>query len=144
MLGFYVFCYDTPMKQQKTQPTKQDVATYISKIDLANKKHDAEQLLEIFGSCTSEKPVLWGPSMIGYGSYHYKYASGHEGDSFKVGFSPRKTTFVLYGLTHPSTEDKIKELGKIKRGVGCIYIKKLSDINIETLEEIIREAYCAI
>ncbi len=86
------------------------------------------------------EPKMWGPTIIGFGSYHYKYASGHEGDSMLIGFSPRKPQFSLY-VSAPGNDNKklLAQLGKYKMGKACIYFKKLADINLETLEKLSKE-----
>lgn len=99
------------------------------------RKGHGEILLDIFSRATGEEPVMWGPSMIGYGSLHYRYASGREGNMFVVGFSPRKAKLVLYGL------EPRDDLGKFTASKACIYVNKPEDINLEILEDMIRTAF---
>lgn len=93
-------------------------------------------LIELMSKWSGFEPKMWGPTIVGFGSYHYKYASGHEGDAPLIGFAPRKAAFSLY-VYSPVEEHKhlLKELGKFKMGKACIYVKKLSDINVITLEK---------
>ncbi|RZN81425.1 MAG: DUF1801 domain-containing protein [Winogradskyella sp.] len=126
------------MAKNKTVETKKDVIEFInSYVDNDLKKTDSIQLIELLTEWSGFKPKMWGPTIIGFGSYHYKYASGHEGDAPLLGFSPRKTAFSLY-VYSPTEEHKplLDDLGKFKMGKACIYVKKLSDINIEVLEKI--------
>ncbi len=105
--------------------------------DTEQKKTDSFRLLDLMSEWSGFSPKMWGPTIIGFGSYHYKYASGHEGDAPLIGFSPRKAAFSLYVYT-PTAENKhlLDDLGKCKIGKACIYVKKLSDIHIEALEKI--------
>ncbi|MCF8449147.1 MAG: DUF1801 domain-containing protein [Taibaiella sp.] len=122
--------------QNKTTETKVDVTDFVnSYVDNAQKKADSFQLIELMTKWSGYEPKMWGPTIIGFGSYHYKYASGHEGDAPIIGFSPRKAAFSLYVFS-PTEDNKhlLENLGKFKMAKACIYIKKLSDINISTLE----------
>ncbi|MDQ0278187.1 hypothetical protein QO003_002490 [Arthrobacter silviterrae] len=133
----------TGKSTNKTQPTAADAAQFIDAVDTsAVRRADARALLDIMGQETGEPAVMWGPSIVGFGSYHYKYASGREGDAAAVGFSPRKAKLVIYGLTYPpGAEQLLDRLGTFKRGAGCIYLNKLADINEGVLRELIRAAY---
>jgi hypothetical protein len=125
-------------KKNKTIETEISVTDFISSyVDNDQKKVDSFQLIELMGEWSGFKPKMWGPTIIGFGSYHYKYASGHEGDAPLIGFSPRKAEFSLYVFS-PIEENKrlLNDLGKFKIGKACIYAKKLSDINISTLEKL--------
>lgn len=127
--------------KNKTTETEVNVTDFInSYVDNAQKKADSFQLIELMTKWSGFKPKMWGPTMIGFGSYHYKYASGHEGDSMLIGFSPRKVEFSLY-VTAPGNENKqlLDKLGKYKMGKVCIYFKKLADLNIEILEKLSNE-----
>ena len=124
--------------KNKTTETEVNVFDFINfYVDNEQKKQDSFRLVERMREWSGYEPKMWGPTMIGFGSYHYKYASGHEGDAFIIGFSPRKAEFSLYNYS-PTEESKelLKNLGKFKTGKVCIYIKKLSDINLETLEKL--------
>lgn len=98
---------------------------------------EGRRLLETFDEVTGEKAVMWGPTMIGYGSYHYTYASGREGDAFRLGFSPRKANLALYGLQqHPSAPGLLEELGRHKVGAGCVWVTRLENIDLGVLREL--------
>jgi hypothetical protein len=125
-------------KANKTSETNVNVTDFVnSYVEKDEKKADSFQLIELMSKWSGFEPKMWGPTIIGFGSYHYKYASGHEGDMPLIGFSPRKAEFSLY-VYSPTEESKLllDNLGKFKMGKACIYIKKLSDININTLEKL--------
>jgi hypothetical protein len=126
------------MAKNKTTETEISVVDFInSYVDTNQKKADSFRLIELMSKWAGFEPKLWGPTIIGFGSYHYKYASGHEGDSPLIGFSPRKTEFSLYVFSPIEEQIRILDsLGKFKKGKACIYIKKLSDINIKALEKL--------
>lgn len=125
------------MYKLKTKASDNSVIDFIEKIENAQKKADAYLLLEIFSETSKYEAKMWGDSMIGFGSYHYKYASGHEGDAFLVGFSPRKAKISLYlDLWEPESE-VLTRLGKYTNGKACVYINKLSDIDVEILKQLI-------
>jgi hypothetical protein len=126
------------MATQKTAETKASVSDYINQITDETKRKDAFLLVDFFQNQTNLVPKMWGQSIIGFGSYHYKYASGHEGDAPLIAFSPRATAISLY-LHLPSEQRAvlIQKLGKTKSGKGCIYVKTLSDINLNVLNELI-------
>jgi hypothetical protein len=106
-------------------------------VDNDQKKQDSFQLMGLMEKWSGFKPKMYGPTIVGFGSYHYKYASGHEGDAPLIGFSPRKAEFSLY-VYAPEAEDKklLDELGKYKMGKACIYFKKLADLNLDVLEKL--------
>jgi hypothetical protein len=125
-------------KANKTTETAVSVTDFInSYVEKDEKKTDSFELIKLMSKWSGFEPKMWGPTIIGFGSYHYKYASGHEGDAPIIGFSPRKAEFSLY-VYSPTEESKplLDDLGKFKMGKACIYIKKLSDINIDVLEKI--------
>jgi len=122
--------------KNKTTETQVDVYDFInSYVENEQKKVDSFHLIELMKKWSGFEPKMWGPTMIGFGSYHYKYASGHEGDAMIIGFSPRKAQFSLY-ISAPGEENMqlLEKLGKIKMAKACIYFKKLSDLNLEVLE----------
>lgn len=128
----------------KTQPTNQSVAAFIAAVDHPVRRADANALLAIYADITGMEPQMWGPSIIGYGSYHYRYASGREGDMCRAGFSPRKANLSLYlmgGYCNPDTQPRVDalraRLGKHKVGASCLYITKLADIDLDALEQLI-------
>ena len=123
----------------RTQATGQSPAEYVEQLDSPRRVGHGRLLLEIFGRATGAEPVMWGPSMIGYGQMHYRYATGREGDTLRVGFSPRKTKLTLYGLPHE--ERFLDRLGKHTTSVACLYVNKPEDIDLAVLEEMIREAW---
>lgn len=129
------------MAELKTRQNDADVHEFINSFaDTEQKKKDSFEILNLMQNVTGYEPKMWGDSIIGFGSYHYKSdRSSQEGDWFLVGFSPRKTALSLYTYTGcPGQEDLLKELGKFKMGKSCIYVKKLSDINPETLKKLIK------
>lgn len=129
------------MATLKTQPSEQNVMAYLDQIEDPQQKEDALSILEMMKGISKEPPKMWGDSMVGFGSYHYKYASGREGDWFLTGFSPRKKQISLYIMAgFEAHEDLLKNLGKYKTGKSCLYIKKLSDIDTEVLEKLIRKS----
>lgn len=129
------------MYEQKTKENDSSVIEFIESVDHPQKKADAYQLLEIFTETAGFPAKMWGTSIIGFGSYHYKYASGHEGDAPYVGFSPRKAKISLYLASgDPERETLLKELGKHTTGKGCVYINKLADINVDVLKKLIRSS----
>lgn len=124
--------------KNKTTETEVDVKDFInSYVDNEQKKADSFQLVELMTKWSGFEPKMWGPTIIGFGKYHYKYASGREGDAPLIGFSPRKAEFSLYVFT-PTEDHKqlLDTLGKFKMGKSCIYVKKLNDIHIPTLEKL--------
>jgi len=126
------------MTKNKTTYTEVNVLDFISSyVDNDQKKADSFNLIKLMRKWSGFEPKMWGPTIIGFGNYHYKYASGHEGDAPIIGFSPRKAEFSLYVYT-PSNENKklLEELGKYKMGKACIYFKKLTDLNLDILEKL--------
>ena len=129
------------MAENKNQPTSVSVLNYINAVEHQKRKSDALKLYAIFNSIMPEPAVLWGDSLIGYGSYHYKYDSGREGDFFLTGFAPRKQRLSVYILPgFEQLSDLLNKLGKYKTGVSCLYINKLEDINLNILEKLIIES----
>ena len=129
-------------KKNKTTYTSVPVTDFINSfVESEAKKADSFRLVELMRAWTGFAPKMWGPTIIGFGNYHYKYASGHEGDAPIIGFSPRKAEFSLY-VYSPTEESKrlLAELGKFKMGKVCIYIKKLADINTDILEKLVHES----
>jgi len=126
------------MSDLKTKPEKTDPRAFIAEVEPESKRKDAETIISMMERLSGEKPVMWGPSMIGFGSYHYKYDSGREGDWFLTGFSPRKSNFSLYIMAGFDKYEKLmSKLGKYKTGKSCLYVKKLDDIDLDVLEELI-------
>jgi len=129
----------------KTKPSEDGVEAFLDRIEPARKREDAYRLLALFTETTGLPARLWGDSLIGFGSYHYKYKSGHEGDAMLVGFSPRKAKISLYLYADfPEREAMLGRLGKHTTGVGCVYINKLDDIRQEVLRELITRSVASI
>ena len=127
--------------QNKTVATDQSVQEFIDSVDNEVKKNDSLTLLDMMADITGRPPVMWGSSLIGFGTYHYKYASGREGDFFLTGFSPRKQALTIYIMPGFSEYDEILgKLGKYKTGKSCLYIKKLDDVDQEILQELIAKS----
>ncbi|MGE7760465.1 DUF1801 domain-containing protein [Peribacillus sp. NPDC097895] len=129
------------MYQQKTKKTDSSVIEFIERIDNLKKREDAYELLDIFTKTTGFEAKMWGPSIIGFGTYHYKYESGHEGDAPLVGFSPRKAKISLYFAPGDIKRGELLQaFGKHTSGKACVYINKVADININVLEELINQS----
>jgi len=127
--------------EQKTKPTRVSVAKFLAAIPDERRRADARTLLKVFRAATGLPPVMWGPSIVGYGKYHYKYASGHEGDSCITGFSPRKAAISLYIMAGFADYGALlKKLGPHKKSVGCLYLKRLDDVDLKVLETMIRRS----
>jgi hypothetical protein len=129
------------MTELKTQRNKASVRDFLGKIKDPDKRGEAQTILKLMQEATGAKPEMWGTSIVGFDSYHYKGASGREGDWFLVGFSPRKQNLTLYIM--PGFErypELMRKLGKYKTGKSCLYINKLQDVNLPTLKRLIRES----
>ena len=126
------------MAENKTKATEASVESYLSAIEDEGRRKDCEDLAKLMTRATKQKPKMWGTSIVGFGSYHYKYESGREGDSCLIGFSSRKSDISIYGLVNFSGQDTLfAKLGKHKMGKGCVYVHKLSDIDSKVLEKLI-------
>lgn len=129
------------MAKNKTTATQHSVFDFLQAVPDEKKREDGFRLLELMQTQTGLEPKMWGPSIVGFGSYHYRYASGHEGDAPLVGFSPRASAISLYLAPHfEGKEALLQQLGKHKAAVACIYIKKLDDINAAVLAEMIQHS----
>jgi Domain of unknown function (DU1801) len=129
------------MAEPKTKPTGEDVESFLNNMSDEKKRQDCFTLLEMMKQITNLEPKIWASSMVGFGDYHYKYASGHEGDAFIVGFSPRKQNLTLYILTGFEGEQQLLEkLGKHTTGKGCLYVKRLDDVHLPTLRSLIQHS----
>lgn len=129
------------MYELKTQENDNSVIEFIEGVADAKKREDAYRLLDIFTETTGYPAKMWGPSIIGFGSYHYKYASGHEGDAPLVGFSPRKAKISLYlAADDPGRGALLESFGKHTQGKGCVYINKVADIDVDVLRKLIRHS----
>ena len=128
-------------KENKTQPTGKSVVEFLNQVEPEQKRKDSFALLEMMQQQTGFEAKMWGDSMIGFGEYHYKYASGHEGDIFLVGFSPRKQNLTLYVMAGINQHPELFErLGKHKTSKACLYINKLADVDTNVLQEIIKKS----
>ena len=132
------------MAENKTQKTKQTVAAYLKTVD-PKYVDDCKALIVIMEAITKEKAAMWGAAIVGFGSYHYVYDSGREGDSMLCGFSPRKAAMIVYTVCGFEKEPELMEkLGKYKAGKSCLYIKSLDDVHVPTLKKLIRESVKAV
>jgi hypothetical protein len=130
------------MAEAKTKPNKLSVDKFIKSQPDEQVRADCAVISKLMSEATGEKPKMWGSSIVGFGSYHYKYATGREGDMPIIGFSPRKQNLTLYLLMYRFDDqaDLLKKLGKHSLGKGCLYIKRLSDVNLPTLKKLIQRA----
>jgi hypothetical protein len=132
------------MADNKTKPTKLSVATFVDALTDQTRRADAKALVRLMQSAAGEKPTMWGPSIVGFGSCHYTYGSGREGDMPLVAFSPRTAATVLYSaIGFSGSEALLAKLGKHTTGKGCLYIKKLADVDQEVLEALIVKSVAA-
>ena len=130
------------MSENKTRPTDQNVIDFLNNVNHRTRREDSFALLEMMEEVTGEDAVMWGSSIVGFGSYHYKYESGREGDMPNVGFSPRKQSLTLYIMPgFAEYEDMLAKLGKHKLGKACLYINKLADVDTNVLRHLIKRSY---
>lgn len=124
--------------EAKTLPTDANVADFIAAVENPTRRADAEAVCAMMAEISGEPPVMWGPSIIGFGRYHYRYDSGREGDFLQIGFSPRKANLVLYLMPgFEGRQDLLARLGKAKTSVSCLYLNKLADVDMDVLRELI-------
>ncbi len=129
----------------KTKAGAVSVDDFLATVEPPNRRADGLALCEFMTRVTGEPPVMWGPSIVGFGKYRYTYASGHSGEMCKVGFSPRKSALVLYVKgTGEDRPDLVAALGKVKPGKGCIYVSKLADVDLGALEVMVRASMASI
>lgn len=126
-------------QQNKTQPTQADVEAFLGDLQPASRQADARDLCALLAKVSDRRPKMWGPSIVGFGQYHYRYESGREGDAPCIGFSPRKAALTLYLMgiyadRGMASEPLLARLGRFTTGKGCLYIKRLSDVDLEVLE----------
>jgi hypothetical protein len=130
------------MAEVKTKLTEESVESFLNRIEDETERKDGFTLVELMGKATGEPPRMWGTAIIGFGSYHYKYESGREGDICTVGFSPRKGKFTLYVLAgFPEQDELLGDLGKHKKEGGCLYIKKMTDVDTGVLERLVKKSF---
>jgi hypothetical protein len=130
------------MAENKTKPTKSSVTAFLNKIKDQQLRDDCFAILEMMRKVSNSEPVMWGSAIIGFGTFHYVYESGREGDTVLIGFSPRKQNISIYlmgGLN--KVENELSKLGEYKTGKGCLYIKALSDVNVEVLKKVFAKAF---
>ena len=125
------------MAETKTKPTGVSVTEFLAQVEDPQKRADSKVLMEMMTRITGKKPKMWGPSIVGFGTYHYKYASGHEGDTCIAGFSPRKAELTIY--LYPDDE-LLAKLGKHRMGKSCLYVKRLDQVDLAVLEQLVRHS----
>ena len=129
------------MAELKTKRNKGDVEAFLNRVPDEKKRQDSFTILELMKQVTGEEPEMWGDSIVGFGSYHYKYASGREADWFLTGFSPRKQNLTLYIMAgFDEYEQLLNKLGKHSTGKSCLYVKKLEDVNMDVLKELVKQS----
>jgi hypothetical protein len=132
-------------KATKTRPTAVSVTEFIASVESDVRREDAKALLKLLKAVTGWKPKMWGPTIVGFGAYHYTYDSGHSGSICAIGFSPRKASLVVYAADFPGKEALLKKLGKHKGGLKqCLYINKLADVDMVVLEKLLTGGLAAI
>jgi hypothetical protein len=132
------------MAANKTTTSKASVAAFIGALPDAARRADAQALAKMMRAATGEKPTMWGSSIVGFGSLHYKYDSGREGDTPMLAFSPRKAALVVYGATGFDGADALlARLGKHTSGKGCLYLKRLADVDSQALRKLLERAFAA-
>ena len=129
------------MTELKTKPTDKSVTEFLDNVENQRRREDSFKILKIMREITQKEPVMWGDSIVGFGSYHYKYKSGREADWLQIGFSPRKQALTVYIMDgFEKYEELLEKLGKHRTGKSCLYINKLEDVKIPVLKELIRES----
>ena len=131
------------MAEIKTKPSDVSVDAFLDSVEHPVRRADSKALRPMMERVTGEPAVMWGPSIVGFGSYHYRYASGHEGNACRVGFSPRSANLTLYVGGFPEYEALLAKLGKHKCSKACLYLNTLADVDLAVLEEIARRSYAA-
>lgn len=129
------------MAEIKTKPTGASVDAFLEAVEKPTRRSDGRAIRVMMERITGEPATMWGPSIIGFGSYHYRYASGHEGNMCRIGFSPRKANLVLYVGGFPRYVALLAKLGKHKSSKACLYLNKLADVDLAVLEKIVRETW---
>jgi hypothetical protein len=125
----------------KTQANHVALDDFLARVEPPERRADVDVLIDLFGRISGMPPVMWGPSIIGFGQYHYRYDSGREGDMPRIAFSPRKAELVLYvGAANANIATLLAGIGKHKTGKGCLYLKRLSDVDMAVLEQVVRQA----
>jgi hypothetical protein len=129
------------MAELKTKQNADDVDAFLAAVEPEQRRADARAVCELIARVSGQPPKMWGGSIVGFGSYHYRYESGHEGDAPRVGFSPRKTALTLYVMDGFEGRDALlAKLGKVKTGKSCLYINRLADVDAEVLEKVVADS----
>ena len=131
------------MAEIKTRPTEVTADEFLDNVKHPVRRADGQAVRALMERVTGQPATMWGPSIVGFGRYHYRYASGHEGDMCRVGFSPRSANLVLYVGGFPEYEEMLEKLGKHKRAKSCLYVNRLTDVDQAVLEEIVRRSFQA-
>ena len=135
-------CETTGMAENKTKPTSVSAEEFLAALEHPRRRADGFELLDMMRRITGQEAVMWGPTIVGFGTYHYRYGTGREGDAAAVGFSPRKANLVLYGLTDgPDADRLLPELGKHRTSTACLYVNKLDDVDRDVLADLVRAGY---
>jgi hypothetical protein len=130
------------MSEMKTKVNRASVEGFLDRVENAKRRADAFAILKMMKSATRTQPKMWGPSIVGFGQYHYKYDSGREGDICMIGFSPRSQALTMYiDAGFPAYEALMEKLGKYTKGHSCVYIKKLEDVDMDVLKQLVTESY---
>ena len=130
------------MAENKTQKTGASVDEFLASVENRTRREDGFRLLQMMQEVTGLEPEMWGPSMVGFGDYHYRYESGREGDIFLTGFSPRKQSLSLYIMAgFDAYEGLLSRLGKHRMGASCLYINKLADVDMDVLRELVLQSF---
>lgn len=130
------------MQEPKTKPNDASVEAFLDSISDPQQQADCRQLTDIMRSITGQPAVMWGTAIVGFGNQHYKYATGREGDTMAVGFAPRKQAITIYGLVYyDKNRQAAAKLGSVKMGKGCLYIKRLAEVDLPTLKELIKKSF---
>lgn len=144
-MGFKARKPSTTRSDAKTLPTKVGVETFVNGLDDERRRREATALIAMMKKVTGENPVMWGPSIIGFGRYHYKYASGREGDAPRAGFSPRSAALTVYCMPgFAAQRDLLDRLGPHKTSVSCLYIRRLDDVDADVLRTIVERSFEAV
>lgn len=129
------------MAENKTVPTTASVEEFLAQVEPVGRRVDAKVLLEMMRNASGVEPVMWGPSIVGFGTFHYKYATGHEGDMPVIAFSPRKAAMSVYGVFYPGFESKIEGIGPYKTGKWCLYLGRFAALNLDELQSSLKWAW---
>ena len=130
------------MAENKTQKTGASVEEFLASVESKTRREDGFRVLELMQEVTGLEPEMWGPSIVGFGDYHYRYESGREGDFFLTGFSPRKQSLSLYIMAgFDGCDGLLSRLGKHRKGAACLYINKLADVDMDVLRELVRQSF---